>query len=383
MKEENYQGHILIVGAGIAGLTTAFLLQQLGYNIEIIEKASAWNAEGGAITLMPNGMRLLHEIGVGNHLEEKGNTIKQIKITDVDNRLLSCFNVEQYATPVAKTITIHRSILHETLRTKLIKTPVHFNTTLTSVEEQGEKVKITFFDKRICFYDLVIGCDGMYSSVRQALFQNNQLNYAGYICWRFICNTDHFFYEDDTLTEMWGQGKRVGIVPLRDKKIHCFASINTNKPEQLKNICADHFRSLFREFKGIVPQLLQTFSDNDKLWFCKLEDVHLKNWISNRVVLMGDAAHGMTPNLTQGASMAIEDAVCLYNELKERRNICDSLPGFFNQRKQRVLNIQRKSSMLGKIGQWQSPFLTGIRNYCWKNIPDRWIQKDFENLLIR
>jgi hypothetical protein len=60
-----------------------------------------------------------------------------------------------------------------------------------------------------------------------------------------------------------------------------------------------------------------------------------------------------------------------------------SLVEFFNLRKKRVLGIQRKSAVLGKVGQWQFPLLAGIRNYCWKNIPDKWIAKDFEDLLIR
>jgi hypothetical protein len=64
-------------------------------------------------------------------------------------------------------------------------------------------------------------------------------------------------------------------------------------------------------------------------------------------------------------------------------SIQQSLAAFFDLREKRVLGIQRKSAILGKVGQWQFPLLAAIRNYAWKNIPDKWIAKDFEDLLIR
>jgi 2-polyprenyl-6-methoxyphenol hydroxylase-like FAD-dependent oxidoreductase len=300
------QTNVLIVGGGIAGLTVAFLLEQQGYNTEIVERAAEWKPCGGGITLMLNGMKMLHELGVGEQVEAKGQAIRQVKITDAHNHLLSCFNVEQYATTVAKTVTIHRTDLHEILKNKLTTTQVYFNTTMNCIEEQAEKVKVIFSDGRICFYDLVVGCDGMYSDVRKLLFKSTQLKYAGYACWRFVCNMDDYSYEEDTLTEMWGEGKRFGIVPLTGKRVHCFASVNTSTPETLKTFSVEQFKFLFSDFKGTVPQLLHQLTDNNKFMFNRLEDVHVKNWANGRVVLIGDAAHGMTPNLTQGASMAMK-----------------------------------------------------------------------------
>lgn len=381
--QQNKPLNVLIIGGGIAGLVLAYLLEQLGYCGEIVERVADWKSLGGGITLTLNGMKLLNKIGVGKEIEDKGLFIKHIKITNADNCLLSNFNVEQYAELVAKTITIHRTELHEILRNKLTKTQVRFNITFSSIEEAGEKTKVIFTDGRTGFYDLVVGCDGMYSSVRRALFKDVKLYNSGYSCWRFVCKAHDLPYPADTLTEMWGKGKRFGIVPLSDNRIHCFACINTGTCKKSEAISIPDFKLLFSEFGGHVPGILNNLSLKHKLIFNKLEDVYVRNWINRRVILIGDAAHGMTPNLTQGASMAIEDAVYLCNALSEKNNIDESLKLFFNLRKRRVLRIQRKSSVLGKIGQWESPILTGIRNYCWKNIPDRWIQKDFENLLIR
>ena len=223
--------HILIVGGGIAGLTLAFLLEQSGsYCVEIIERAVARASLGSGITITLNGMKLLHDMGLGNQVEERGLAMKDIKITDAANCLLSCFNVEQYEASFAKTITIHRSDLHDILSNSLTKTPIFFNTTFSSIEDQGKKVKVTFSDGRVSFYDLVVGCDGLHSSVRQTLFTNIKQRYSGYACWRFVCNGTGLNHSADTLTEMWGKGKRFGMVPLYGDRIHCFASVNTSTP---------------------------------------------------------------------------------------------------------------------------------------------------------
>jgi 2-polyprenyl-6-methoxyphenol hydroxylase-like FAD-dependent oxidoreductase len=181
---------------------------------------------------------------------------------------------------------------------------------------------------------------------------------------------------------MWGHGRRFGIVPMTKNRVHCFASINTHDPESLRNYEAAQVRSLFAEFGGKVPYLLEHLSDDSHLMFSRIEEVEVRNWVQGRAVLIGDAAHGMTPNLTQGASQAIEDAVCLSNAFRGIDNVHTSLASYASQRRNRVSNIQRRSRLMGKIGQWRSPLLTSFRNYCWKNIPDKWIQKDFENLVI-
>ena len=379
----NALSKVLIIGSGIAGLCLAFLLEQMGVYAEIVERATECKPVGGGITLTLNGMKLLNKMGLDLLVEEKGLVINSIKITNALNHTLSIFDVAQYADSFAKTVTIHRAELHQVLINKLSNTTINYNTTFSTIEQVGEKVKVVFSNGRVGCYDLVVGCDGMHSSLRKYLFEKHKVNYAGYACWRFVCDAIGIEYPKDELTEMWGNGKRFGIVPLKNNLVHCFASFNTRHPENFRQISVDKFRSLFSAFGGQVPLLLNKVNNKTKLLFNELEDVHVKKWSSGKIILIGDAAHGMTPNLTQGASMAIEDAFYLCNILKEGKPIIESLDRFEQLRQDRVSRIQHRSALLGKIGQWQSPFLVSIRNFCWKKMPNKWIQKDFEKLLIK
>jgi 2-polyprenyl-6-methoxyphenol hydroxylase-like FAD-dependent oxidoreductase len=375
---------VLIVGGGIAGLILAQLLERSDrFSVEIIERCPGWKSLGGGITLTLNGMKLLYDIGIGKTVEDRGVTIKRIDVTNSRDGLLSSFNLEPYENAFAKTLTILRADLHDILREGLTRTSVFFNTTFIKISEEETQSLVVFSDGRSGRYDLIVGCDGMYSSLRQSFFADSRLRYSGYVCWRFVCDANDIDYSGDCLKEMWGKGKRFGIVPVNGNRIHNFACINSGTPRKFEGISIQEFKLLFAEFRGPVPEILGSLKNDDKMIFNKLEDVYVDNWVKGNMVLVGDAAHGMTPNLTQGASMAIEDAVCLYKALETGNETVTSLAAFFEARKRRVHSVQRRSTLLGKIAQLQSPVLSRIRDYGWKNIPDKWIQKDFENLLIR
>lgn len=374
---------VLIAGGGISGITLAALLERQGHSIDLIERGETWNSGGGGITLTLNGMKLLNEIGIGHSIESVGNPINKIKITDSNDKLLSVFDLSNYSADYAKTVTIQRKELHKLLAGMLQQTNVLFGKTCNTIHRSDTDMHVHFNDGSYADYDLIAGCDGMYSAVRNSYFKEQNIDYAGYVCWRFVVNTSEELQHIDSLKEMWGRGRRFGIVPLNKNQFHCFASLSTDRPEQYKNTGNAELRNLFSVFKGVVPELLSCLTDETVVYFNRLENLQTGSWVKDNVVLIGDAAHGMTPNLTQGASMAIEDAVCLSNLLNSGNDVKSCLNSFYSERKQRTLSIQRKSDWLGKIGQISSPLLSSIRNICWQQLPDRWIQNDFEKLLIR
>lgn len=375
--------NVLIVGGGIAGLTMAILLRKKNIHAELIERCGAWKPVGGGITLTLNGVKLLADIGLLPEIEKHSCVIKNINIANRHNRMLSTFNVHKYAGSFAKTLTIARSDLHEVLLKNANGTVIHLDRCFQHMEHINGKVKVTFNNGPEQYYDLVIGCDGIHSSVREKMFAGAKLKYSGYACWRFVVDNTTGI-SNETLTEMWGKGKRFGIVPLPGNKVHCFASVNA--PAGYKNfqdIGLPQFKKLFKDFGGAVPALLNSLEEDEHaLMYNDLEDIHLNNWQNGRIILIGDAAHGMTPNLTQGASMAIEDACVLAEQLSGSDTVEEALKAFCGQRQNRVRTIQRRSRLLGKIGQVRTGALAGLRNYCWKMIPDAWIQNDFEKLLL-
>ena len=373
---------ILIVGGGIAGLSMALFLERIGLRAEIAERAGEPNGHGGGITLTLNGVRILNELGLGALLEAKGTAINTIDIADRNDRKLTSFDLRQYNRRYAQTMSIHRSSLHKLLSEGLTSTNLRFNTSITSIQNEEGKVKATFNSERSEYYDLAIGCDGMNSSLREYIFNRAYVKYAGYACWRFVAE-DCEEVATSAIKEMWGRGKRFGIVPLSNNRIHCFASVNAVEAStKYRSISIEGFKQLFRDFKGCVPQLLNKLYDEKQLHYTELGDVNLDSWINGRVVLIGDAAHGMTPNMAQGASMALEDAKILAQHLSDTTSVEEALLDFFVARRRRVNTIQKRSKRLGKIGQLESRLFCGLRNFGWRHIPDSWIQRDFERILV-
>ncbi|WP_161499408.1 FAD-dependent monooxygenase [Flavipsychrobacter stenotrophus] len=373
--------NLLIVGGGISGLLLSILLERKGYNTTLVEKSTEWKPIGGGITLTLNGVKMLQDIGLLDSIKPYANEISHVDITDQLGKKLSTFDLAGYAEAYAKTYTVLRHDMHHALISHLSDTRIHLGTSCTAIVDEGDKVKVSFTNKPECSYDLVVGCDGINSFVRRTLFGDKINDYCGYASWRFIAKGVKV--QQDTLTEMWSVGKRFGIVPLKGNKIHCFASVNTQQnSEANKKISLHDFRVLFSCFGGYVPDLLGAIKNNCDLMYNDLEDVHLKQFYKGRLLLIGDAAHGMTPNMTQGASMAIEDAVVLAASLTDKWNIENSLKRFQSERWPRTRSIQKKSNLLGKIGQLKNPHLCRLRNYCWQRIPDRWIQNDLKKLLI-
>ncbi len=371
---------LLIVGGGIAGLLLSILLERRGYNITLVEKSKEWKPIGGGITLTLNGVKILQDIGLLDAIRPYTNEIRYVEITDQLGEKLSSFDLAGYE-DYAKTFTVLRHDMHNALISQLSNTHVLLGTSCTALVDEGNKVKVLFSNKPGGSYDLVVGCDGINSFIRRAVFGDKINKYCGYASWRFIATGVKV--QRDTLTEMWSVGKRFGIVPLKNNKVHCFASVNTlQNSEANRKISLDDFRDIFSCFGGYVPDLLGALENSCDLMYNDLEDVHLKQYYKGRVVLIGDAAHGMTPNMTQGASMAIEDAVVLAANLTNRSNIEKSLERFQAARWPRTRSIQKKSNLLGKIGQLHNPHLCRLRNYCWQRIPDRWIQNDLKKLLV-
>lgn len=375
--------HVLIIGGGISGILLAILLERGNYDVTIVERNTDRRPAGGGITLTLNGIHALRSLGLLDDVMLYGNEILTINIADAGGVALSSFDLSSYAATYAPTLTILRTDLHNVLFAHLQRTRLYMGVTYRNIAEHEKGVEVVLTNGHTGVYDLVVGCDGIHSSLRQHLFPGSDTAYAGYSCWRFVVNNapcvDH-----TVITEMWGRGKRFGIVPLGNGRVHCFASTNTHAHDAgNKEISLAAFRALFSEFGGAVPDLLCAMNDTTEMWYNDLEDIRLPNWQKGRTVLLGDAAHGMTPNMTQGASMAIEDVITLAAAIQGNSDIGAAPAQYFHARKNRVGAIQRRSWMLGRIGQVENKALCTLRDLCWRCIPDSWIQNDMKELLVK
>jgi 2-polyprenyl-6-methoxyphenol hydroxylase-like FAD-dependent oxidoreductase len=359
-------GRILIVGGGIAGLTLANALASRGIAFELIERAPRWEPLGAGIGLGPNAMTLLRRLGRAEQIEREGWRFDRGVLADTRGRTLS---VHALSTPEHGPLhgfAVPRSILHEALLEGVAGRALRLGLTVDAFAPDTRDVRVRFSDGSHGIYTRVIGADGIRSRVRDLAFGVIAPRYAGYTSWRFLATSR----EPPPFTiELWGCGRRVGVVPLGGDRVYVYATLNRRRghPDPLAGR-ADCFREQFKDFAGPVPAALAGLERDAQLIATDIEEIQLPRWSSGRIALIGDAAHAMTPNLGQGAAMAIEDAWVLAESLEATPDGA-AFEAWEQRRRPRVTRIQRLSRVIGSIGQISWPLGCAVRDFLLRRLP--------------
>jgi 2-polyprenyl-6-methoxyphenol hydroxylase-like FAD-dependent oxidoreductase len=355
-------------------------LRRRGVEPDVIERAPAWAPIGAGIVLSANAMRALRAIGRADAVAERGAPIARAAILDARGRTLSEVDFGEITRRYGGGVALHRAALHEALLAGCDARRVRLDTTLTAIDALVHEVRVRFSDGSTAGYDLVVGADGIRSSVRALAFGPNPPRYAGYTCWRAVVKCPAGF---DRQVEMWGRGRRFGLVPIGDGLLYLFSTLNAlpGTPDPAEGR-VERFRANFAGFGFRVPEVLAQLAHPDELLKNDLEEVVQWPWVRGRVVLVGDAAHASTPNMGQGAAMALEDAVVLDDELA-KRPLREALPAWVERRRGRALFIQTQSRRIGRMGQLQHPVACALRDLAVRALPDRIAASTLERLLAQ
>lgn len=328
---------ILIVGAGIGGLTLAHALRQRNIPFEIVDRVERWEPIGSGFGLWSNALRVLGRLGLLERVIAAGVPFTGGDVTDEHGRLLTRVRYTSPDSRIPVGVTLLRHELHEVLREGI---DVRLGATIDSRDG----------------YDLVVGADGVHSRVRDLFWGPVTMRDAGYTSWRFVVPLG--LPLEGGPTEMWGAGKRTGLVSMTRGRTYCFATRNV--PLEFEDPVEGRlarFREHFRSFGGHFPTALSMLVRDDELIHSRLGDVRLTSWTRPGAALLGDAAHAMTPNVAQGAAMAIEDAWVLADCIAR-----DALGEYEPKRRRRVEWVQNLSWRFGVVGQWASPLAVAARN---------------------
>jgi len=341
---------VLIVGGGIAGLTLAILLEKSGYEIEIAEQAEELGPVGAGIVLWPNCLKVMDECGVRDDVESRGNILRQLDLVDLNGGLINGFNFSRISkNEDLYALAILRPELHKVLFNKLRHSILKLGISIDEIDDNGSLVKVQFTDGTNGEYDFAVGADGIHSKTRDLVFGDVKLRYSGCAGWRF---TTTRYADEQEAYELWNGGKRMGIVPVGDNKYYCFSTINTpSNNDRFRNISVSDYKNLYSMFNWKAKEILDRMTGDTKLIYDDLYDLKMDNIHKGNVVLIGDAAHAITPNLGSGAAMAMEDALCLANSLKNNSNLNTAFEQYFKQRKRRVNYIRGASYWFGKGAQ--------------------------------
>jgi len=344
---------ILIIGGGFSGMSAAIELRKAGADVDLVEIDPQWRSYGAGISLGGATLRAFRQLGMLDEFMAQGSAHDGVSI-----RLPHGQEVGQLPTPritgpdVPGGGAIMRPVLARILAdaTRTAETNVRLGCTFTSIEQDAEGAEVSFSDGTRGRYDLVIGADGLYSKVRQAVFPDApQPRYSGQGVWRAVVPRP----PEVKCATMWiGPRVKPGVNPV--SRTHMYLFITEPRPvnEHLDPATfVDHVRALLADFPAPELQKIRAeLGADSQLVYRPLEGLLMpRPWFKGRVVLIGDAVHATTPHLASGACIGIEDAIVLADELARHGVIAEALAAFEARRWERCRMVVENSARLGEI----------------------------------
>ncbi len=332
---------ILIVGAGIGGLGAAATLGSSGHQVDVVEIKPEPNVYGVGINQPGNSLRALQKIGVLDEVLDAGFQFTSWIFHDAEGNEV----VDVRSRLGGEGIPANNGLSRRDLHTILIGAAdragaqVRYATTVADVEENGQ-AHVSFDDGTTEEYDLVVAFDGINSKLRKRLFGDAyEPVYTGYAVWRVTVSRPAELGQGALYQAVGAKG---GHIPLSNETMYLLLVVA--EPRHCRYDKAD-FAQMLRErlapFSGPLGDIREELRDDADIVYSPLSEVMLPMpWYKNRVLICGDAAHACTPHLTQGAAMALEDAIVLADELAEDRDLTASLAAFGERRFPRVKLVQ-------------------------------------------
>jgi 2-polyprenyl-6-methoxyphenol hydroxylase-like FAD-dependent oxidoreductase len=353
---------VVVAGAGIGGLTLAIALRRRGARVRVFERSNHLDAVGAGIGLPANGVKALQTLGLGESVNRAGMVVGRAAILDARGRPLGS-EVDLrgvYQEIGASLVALHRARLHALLLDALGSGVVTTGAQVVSYEQTGDIVHVALMTGERVEARLLVGADGLHSNVRAQLVGNDPPVYSGYTSWRGVTPANAIAVPART-TESWGRGERFGIVPIGFGEIYWFAVADAPPDGRDINVKIE-LMERFGSWHEPVAAIIQATPPERILRTDIYDRAPIERWHSGCVVLLGDAAHPMTPNLGQGAGQAIEDAVVLDECLAHATTIADALARYEQRRVARANGIVRASRQFGAIAQWSNPIAAWLRD---------------------
>lgn len=351
---------VLIAGGGIGGLATALALQLRGIESLVCERAPELHEVGAGLLLSPNAVQVLGLLGLGDRARAVSRVIDEWRILDPQGRLLQRMRPAHTGMPA---LSMHRSDLQFLLLSCLDPDAVRLGFSVAGAVEVTDGVEVVSQSGEHETGAVLVGADGLHSRIRDGQFGPRAPRYCGYVGWRSVVAGIPAGYEGGWLSESWGEGKRFGISPLGGDRCYWYAT--TNQPAVSApglRPTRDELRSLFGHWHDPIPELIAATPESAVLRSDIFDRPARAPWTRGRMTLLGDAAHPMTPNLGQGACMALEDAWVLAREMAGSSSWPEGLHRYERERRRRTAWVSRASHSLGRLIQLEHPVATMTRD---------------------
>ena len=363
---------VLIVGGGIGGLTAAIALGRSGFDARVFEAADAMREVGAGLWVPTNAMLVLERLGVSAAVRDAGLVVEHAELWDYRRgRLQTSALGELGRRNGAPTVAIERPMLQRLLAGYLGADHLRTGKECREIRQIGDVTRVTFADGSTEDARVVVGADGVRSTVRGALFPDRPLRYSGHTSYRALVDYRLDDEMQGTTREIWGRGTRFGFSQVGERQVYWFATMPAPADERDTPGLKSRLEELFAAYPPPAPALLAATAESALIRTDMFDLPPLPTWHRGRVALLGDAAHASTPNLGQGAAQAIEDAWVLADRLAEVTAPEAALAAYEHMRMHKANLVTTRSWQMGKIAQLRNPVARAARNALMRRVPVR------------
>ncbi len=347
---------VLIVGAGLGGLAAASCLLKAGFDVEVYEQAPALGEVGAGIQMSANPMHVLRHLGLEHdvlrlgvqpgayvfRLHDTGEVIQEFSLAAEHQR--------QHGAPY---VQLHRADLHELLAgaaSKLKPDLIQLNRKATGFTETEDGVTLHFDDGTIASGDILVGADGLKSTIARQIVGEIPATYTGDGAWRIIVPVERLPkpFLPQVMSVFMGPGGHAVCYYLRGGALLNFVGIiETELASEESWTQKFPWEMLKKDYEGWHPaiQTIIDAADHDQCYRWSLHNrPPVRNWSTRRATILGDAAHATLPYLAQGAAMAIEDGAVLARALRQETDIAAGLDLYQRNRVDRTARIVETST---------------------------------------
>jgi 2-polyprenyl-6-methoxyphenol hydroxylase-like FAD-dependent oxidoreductase len=374
----------IVVGAGMGGLSAAIAVQDAGFEVVVLERMNRF-LDVGAFSLWTNAMLAVQKLGLEEVIEQRGGRIDAMELRSSNGRLLRTLPLAEIGRKYgAQTVGVHRADLQDALAERLGRDRVRFAVECVGFDQDNGRVVARLADGGTEEADLLVGADGVESTIRAQLLGPEPAHYPGFTCWRSATKPQSSVATQPIFFQLYGKGSAFGLFPIGPDTICWYGTTlapegagRNATPTEWRRQALEHFGDWWTP----VREVIEGTDDNG----VARQDIYDREptgtWFKGAVALLGDAVHPAPPTLGQGGCMALEDGVVLGRCLREAPDIPSALAAYTAARMPRTSTIVKQAQRQGQAAHTTNPLKAGLRDNVIRFLPEQVVRRQFEQVI--